>query len=193
MAAKIYTKTGDSGTTSLVGGQRIIKCDNRLDAYGTIDELNSLLGMLFYMINSDIEDSQELINDQKMIVNIQNRLFVIGGYLATDPTTEMYKDGTILKPEAVTELEERIDKLTEILPPLKEFILPTGNISACQANVCRAVCRRAERAIIKIDQDSPVDDTVLRFINRLSDYLFILSRLINLETGYEELKWDKSL
>lgn len=193
MASKIYTKTGDSGETSLVGGKRISKADDRLEAYGTIDELNSFLGALYYMINDDIEDSQELTNDQRLIIYIQNQLFVVGANLATDPEATEYKDASILKPEAVTVLEQRIDKLSDILPPLKQFVLPSGAIAACQANICRAICRRAERAIHVVAQESQVDDTIFQFVNRLSDYLFLLSRLINIETGYEERVWDQQI
>ena len=145
------------------------------------------------MINDDIEDSQELINDQKMIIYIQNQLFVIGANLATDPDATEYKEASILKAEAVEILEQRIDKLSEILPPLKAFVLPSGAIAACQANICRTVCRRAERAIHRVALDSSVDDTIFQFVNRLSDYLFMVSRLINIETGYEERLWDQNI
>lgn len=182
---KIYTKTGDRGQTSLVGGKRVSKTDARLEAYGTVDELNAHLGMLIAALRVSSSDVD-------LLQFVQNKLFVVGSYLATDTSFTELKDASRLKPENIERIERRIDDIDRILPPLNGFILPGGVPAATKAHVCRTVCRRAERRICEVSEQFEVDELVLRFINRLSDYLFILARFVNAESGEEEIYWDKS-
>lgn len=188
---KIYTRTGDKGTTALVGGRRISKAESRLDAYGTIDELNSHLGLLLAFTHPEATIAA---TDHLLLRRIQNRLFDLGAYLATDPAdlaggTETPPAG-IGAPE-IEELEEAIDRLDATLPALHSFILPGGTKGAAQANVARTVCRRAERAMVAIDPDnSPVHPLALAYVNRLSDYLFTLGRALNAIAGTPDTPWQ---
>lgn len=184
---KIYTRTGDAGTTSLVGGKRVDKFSPRLEAYGTIDELNSFLGLLA---------SEQVIAAEagtaSTLTSIQSRLFDIGAYLATDNT-----DNPGLEPSGLTEadiehLEHQIDIMTPQLPQLRSFILPGGCQAAAQAQVCRAVCRRAERRVLALASEAAVAPIVLRYINRLSDYLFVVARFANHLTSTPETHWQPS-
>lgn len=180
----IYTRTGDKGTTSLVGGERVAKTDVRLEAYGTVDELSAFIGLLAaYMENS---------TDKSLLFFIQNKLFTIGSYLATDPSFTSFRAESLLPEDAIATLETRIDQLDAELPRLNNFVLPGGTVCAAQAHVCRTVCRRAERAILRVSADFEVDDKILRFMNRLSDYLFVLSRSCNIASGEAEVFWDKT-
>lgn len=181
---KIYTRTGDAGITSLVGGKRVSKASTRLDAYGTVDELNSFIGQLLATIELDDETLQTL----RMV---QNKLFNTGAYLATDNTDDPMLQPTGLDHTCISHLEQQIDRLTERLPPLNSFILPGGCPGAAAANVCRAVCRRAERRIIALGCETRVDDAVIRFLNRLSDYLFTLGRHLNYVAGVADVPWQK--
>ena len=187
---KIYTRTGDAGTTSLVGGRRTSKASTRLDAYGTVDELNSHLGLLRALGADTLTP-----DDDATLLTVQNRLFNIGAYLATD--TADLPQGPDTPPQGLYEadillLEERIDLLDADLPPLRFFILPGGTVAAAQANVARTVCRRAERLTATLQAArTPVHPLVPAFINRLSDYLFILARALNAAASRPDIPWSK--
>lgn len=184
---KIYTKTGDKGTTGLVGGKRIPKHDLRIDCYGTIDELNSYLGLI---------RDQEISTDHKTtLLDIQNQLFVIGSLLATDP--ELLKEEskrkrlgiTFLNPEAITCLETEIDAMNNELPPMTHFILPGGHQTVSFCHIARCICRRAERSISKLHIEHPTQPEILIYLNRLSDFIFVLARKLSKELDAEEIKW----
>ena len=184
---KIYTRTGDMGTTSLVGGQRISKDSVRLEAYGTVDELNSFIGLLIAQpALTRAEDSTI-----KTLSMVQNKLFNIGAYLATDNTDNPMAEPAGLGHQAIATLEAQIDLMVSRLPEMRCFILPGGTVASAQAQVCRAVCRRAERRVVALAAEARVDDIVIRFLNRLSDYLFILDRHLNHIAGIPEIPWDK--
>lgn len=180
---KVYTKTGDAGKTSLVGGTRVSKASVRLEAYGTVDELNSSVGLLLAM---DGVPSKA----HEMLTRVQHLLFNLGSQLATEPDSRW-------KPEGVAEadvemLEKAIDEITATLPPKFRFVLPGGCMAAAQANVSRTVARRAERRMIAMAEDGEhVAPEAMRFINRLSDYLFVLARHINIVSGTEEIFWER--
>lgn len=181
---KIYTKTGDKGLTSLVGGQRVKKCCERLESYGTIDELNAQVGVLL----TECSDA----NDSTFLTARQADLFVVGGYLATDTTQRELRPGNIITPEMVETLEHEIDRLNALLPPLRLFILPGGCRGAAQAHVCRTVCRRAERSILRLaETGASIDDEVLAYINRLSDYFFVLARKLNFDAQTPDIIWRR--
>lgn len=181
----LYTRTGDAGTTALVGGKRVSKTDPRLEAYGTVDELNSHLGVLAAspVIRHD---------DRATIIYIQNKLFNIGAYLATDNPDNAPTECVGLGHTAIATIENEIDRLDSLVPPLTQFVLPGGCPLSAQANVARTVCRRCERRILALQQATRIDDAVTRFINRLSDYLFILGRYYNNLTETPENFWDKN-
>lgn len=183
--SKIYTKTGDSGQTSLVGGKRVSKEDVRLEAYGTVDELNAYIGLL-------ITSLPVSSSDVRILQFIQNKLFVVGSYLATDTSFTELREASRLKTSDIERIESRIDEIDRVLPPLNRFILPGGVPAAAKAHICRTVCRRAERRICEVAGQYEVDELILRFVNRLSDYLFVLSRFVNVEEGIKEIYWDKS-
>ena len=167
---KIYTKTGDAGTTALFGGKRVSKADLRVDAYGTVDELNSYLGLLF---------------EEDLIIQIQDRLFTIGAILATEPGNTKVKVPR-LSEEDVIVLEKAIDKMEESLEPMKHFILPGGHPTVSFCHIARTVCRRAERIVVALDN---VDPLVIKYLNRLSDYLFVLSRFLSKKLNAKETPW----
>lgn len=180
----IYTKTGDQGTTSLVGGARVPKTHIRLEAYGTIDELNSHLGLLQTYLTDEV--------DKKIIFRVQNKLFSVGSYLATDQTkTELHMESRI-SDEDIELLENAMDIIDNELPPLTAFILPGGSRGASVSHICRTICRRAERRILALTEVCEIDARVTAFVNRLSDYLFILARKLNHLTKTDEIYWDKS-
>ena len=180
----IYTKTGDKGTTSLVGGKRVPKSHVRLDAYGTIDELNSYVGSL--MCEVTYED------DLKILSFIQHKLFTVGSYLATETEAIPPKAASIITDNNIAVLEHEMDKIDSELPPLRQFVLPGGSEAAARAHICRSVCRRAERCIYRVMDEYPVDEQILKFVNRLSDYFFLLARKESNKNG-SEIFWDQTL
>ena len=174
----IYTKTGDGGTTSLVGGTRVSKCHPRVEAYGTVDELNAHIGLLAEMIR-DIDSRQF-----DLLKEVQQRLFVVQTLLATEKEVPFQLPQ--LPDTAVDDIEHHIDELQAQLPPFRCFVMPGGTLPSAQCHVARTVCRRAERCIVKLSEQSPVDNRIARYINRLSDYLFVLSRHLVISQGAEE-------
>jgi cob(I)alamin adenosyltransferase len=177
---KIYTKKGDTGETSLFGGSRISKHDIRIDAYGSVDELNSHIGLIRDLLNeAEIKDS---------LKTIQSFLFVIGASLATDPTKKNIKTPS-LEDSEIEYLELLIDKYEDTLPEMKSFILPGGTTTSSQCHIARTICRRAERATTHLSSISTINPIVISYLNRLSDYLFVLARKVCLEEGGEEIPW----
>ncbi|MCG8310018.1 MAG: cob(I)yrinic acid a,c-diamide adenosyltransferase [Cytophagales bacterium] len=177
---KIYTKTGDKGKTSLLGGTRVSKSDERLDAYGTIDELNSFLGL--------VRDLEIDVGRKNLIHEIQSRLFTVGSSLAAE--NERAKD---FKPDLeerdVARLEQAIDAMNEKLPQMRNFIIPGGHQLVSTSHIARTVCRRAERLVIKLSNSEEIEDIVIRYLNRLSDYLFVLARKQAVELNIDEIPW----
>jgi cob(I)alamin adenosyltransferase len=176
---KIYTKTGDKGQTSLLGGTRVPKYHLRINAYGTVDELNANLGLL--------RDGIAQAHHQT-IVEIQNRLFTVGSSLAAETERAMQFKPDILDADILF-LENEMDRMNEILPAMRNFILPGGHQSVSICHVCRCVCRRAERLVIELAGQAPVEENVVKYLNRLSDYLFVLARMLAHELGVEEVPW----
>ena len=189
---KVYTRKGDTGKTSLVGGVSISKSDVRLEAYGAIDELNSHLGLLASMIAESSGQGSPLAAERDNIVNIQGNLFVVGSYLATDQSqTPLYPFAQL--PEGETQkLEQAIDSLNAQLPEPQGFVLPGGTTPAAQAHVCRTVCRRAERNIAALAETATVGPEIMQYINRLSDYLFVLAKIINFNMKQSEIIWKNA-
>ena len=179
MAFKIYTKTGDTGETALFGGRRLPKSHLRIESYGTVDELNSYLGL--------IRDIVEDAHISSLLKEIQDRLFAVGANLATDPSKNLSTPD--VKLEDIQVLEQEIDQMEEVLPPLKNFILPGGHPTVSWCHVARCVCRRAERHVVALNLEEPVEPLVLKYLNRLSDFLFVLSRKIGHDLGAEEVIW----
>ena len=180
MATKIYTKTGDKGTTGLFGGARVSKDDIRLEAYGTVDECNAFVGHL-----------SDHVKDQKtkdFLTLIQNKLFVVGAILATDPDKPELK--MAFDESIIAQTEKHIDEMQEVLDPLANFILPSGHPTVSLCHIARTVSRRAERRAVSLSEHTPVDLDILIFLNRLSDYFFVLGRYQAKELGVEEVIWD---
>lgn len=180
----VYTKTGDKGTTALVGGMRVPKSHIRLDAYGTIDELNSFVGSLV----CSITDTETL----KVLSFIQHKLFTVGSYLATETEAISPKAASIITEDDIKLLEEQMDQMDSTLPKIRQFILPGGCESASRAHICRSIARRGERCIYKVKEEYPVEDSILIFVNRLSDYFFILARFECNKDNAQEIFWDTS-
>ncbi|MCE2789923.1 MAG: cob(I)yrinic acid a,c-diamide adenosyltransferase [Saprospiraceae bacterium] len=176
---KIYTKTGDQGTTSLLGGKRVSKDDLRIEAYGTIDELNAHIGLL----NAQMEEATQ----HYFLTEVQRRLFSIGSALACDPDRPLVRPD--LGADDIQLLENAMDTMDQLLEPLRNFILPGGDALVAQAHICRTVCRRAERRIITLDREKPVGEWIIQYLNRLSDYFFILSRYMAQSRKIEEIIW----
>lgn len=182
MSLKIYTKTGDLGLTSLIGGTKVPKSHLRIETYGTVDELNSYIGL----IGDLIEDTHSKI----ILKEIQDRLFTIGSSLACDPDKEPLMKIPDLKETDIELLEKEIDRMNEVLTPMKYFILPGGHITVSSTHVARCICRRAERLCVNMQEHGLfVDPLVIKYINRLSDYLFVLSRHVGHLLKVEEVSW----
>jgi cob(I)alamin adenosyltransferase len=181
MGFKIYTKTGDDGTTGLVGGNRVKKSSLRLDAYGTVDELNAHMGML----NAKIQ--QEEI--RSLLLEIQNKLFVIGSKLASDEKGKQITNTLDCSGKDIEKLEKAIDAYEEELAPLQHFILPGGSEQVSQCHIARTVCRRAERLTVQLAEETEVESIIIQYLNRLSDFLFVLSRKVAKDQGVSEIPW----
>lgn len=179
---KVYTRTGDTGNTSLIGGKRVSKTCQRIESYGTIDELNSQVGLLLTYINTT--------TDRNNLISIQNCLFVIGAQLATDNDSPKTPSTSITADDIAT-LEKNIDLASENLPKWKGFTLPGGCRAAAIAHICRTICRRAERQIIAMNETESVEEQIICYINRLSDYFYVLALRLNFLEGEEEILWQK--
>ena len=184
---KIYTKTGDKGTTALFGGTRVPKDHIRIESYGTVDELNSYIGL--------IRDQEINPHYKNILIEIQDRLFTVGAILATPPEKEVKKNGELrLQKLGITEsdielLEKEIDTMEEALPPMTHFVLPGGHTTVSYCHIARCVCRRAERLAVHLDHNEAVAEIVIKYLNRLSDYLFVLARKLSNDLNAEEVKW----
>lgn len=182
---KIYTRTGDDGTTGLIGGTRVKKHNIRLESYGTIDELNSYIGLIRSMQTDIVVD--------KTLETIQNKLFVIGANLATEESVDLIRKQLPCKKSDIELLENEMDRMNESLPELRNFILPGGSQVSSVCHVARTVCRRAERRIVELADNHEVDAALIKFVNRLSDYLFVLSRYLNIAQKSPEILWEPEL
>lgn len=177
---KIYTRTGDKGETSLLGGARVSKSDIKIEAYGTVDELNAYIGLL--------RDHQELSNSESILLEIQDRLFTIGSYLAVE-AGKSFDFIPELGEEDIIRLEKEIDSLNSDLPEMRNFVLPGGHSIVSFCHIARCVCRRAERIVIALDKQEQVKPIIIKYLNRLSDYLFILARKLTQDLGVKEIPW----
>lgn len=184
---KIYTKTGDKGSTSLFGGTRVPKHHIRINGYGTVDELNSWLGLL--------RDQEMDTHYREILITIQDQLFTIGAILATDPEKAQLKSGKerlnipLISMADVTQLENEMDIMNETMPEMTHFILPGGHTTVSYCHIARTICRRAERMVTILNENEPVDSLVLTYLNRLSDYLFVLARKLSYDLKADEIKW----
>ncbi|MEO9892301.1 cob(I)yrinic acid a,c-diamide adenosyltransferase [Aurantibacter sp.] len=184
---KIYTKTGDKGQTSLYGGTRVSKHHLRIDALGCVDELNSWIGLL--------KDQEIESHYKKLLLEVQHKLFTLGAILATDPEKAILKSGkerlniNIINATDISLLEDEIDKMNNSLPEMTHFILPGGHTTISYSHIARTVCRRAERTVSLLNEQQAIEINVLAYINRLSDYLFVLARKLTLELNVDEIKW----
>ena len=184
---KIYTKTGDAGTTALFGGTRVPKHHIRIESYGTVDELNSHIGL--------IRDQKVDPRTSEILVHIQNKLFTVGAILATPPEKEILKNGKErlnipkISEEEIVLLETEMDHMNDTLPPMTHFVLPGGHPTVSYCHIARCVCRRAERITTLLDEQEAIDPRVLKYLNRLSDYLFVLARKLSLDLQADEVKW----
>ena len=179
---KIYTKTGDKGTTSLIGGTKVSKSHLRIEAYGTVDELNSYIGLCKDLLADE--------NSKVVLQEIQDRLFTIGSALACDPEKETKMKIPDLKEDDIALLEKEIDKMNDILPAMKSFILPGGHLSISHLHIARCVCRRAERCCVRLElEKNEVEPTIIKYLNRLSDYLFVLARYTGHLLNIPDFPW----
>jgi len=184
---KVYTKTGDAGTTALFGGTRVPKDHARIESYGTVDELNSHIGL--------IRDQEMNTHYKEILIEIQDRLFTVGAILATPPEKEVMKNGELrLKKLGIVEsdielLENEIDAMEEALPPMTHFVLPGGHTTVSYCHIARCVCRRAERLAVHLSHNEPVAPIAIKYLNRLSDYLFVLARKLSHDLNANEVQW----
>ncbi|HTL08569.1 MAG TPA: cob(I)yrinic acid a,c-diamide adenosyltransferase [Chitinophagaceae bacterium] len=186
MASKIYTKTGDAGSTALIGGTKVPKSDTRIEAYGTVDELNAYIGLCRDLLTDSASTA--------LLQEVQDRLFTIGSSLACDPAREPKMRIPDLKEEDVVLLEKEMDRMNESIPAMKFFIIPGGHVTLSHLHIARCVCRRAERCCVRLQQETgDVPPIVLQYINRLSDYLFVLSRYIGMLLNIPETAWKARL
>lgn len=181
VSMKIYTKTGDIGETSLFGGRRVLKSELRIESYGTVDELNSWIGLV-----RDVSTDAALID---LLKEIQDRLFTIGSELAADPDNAKLKVPDLHESD-VTLLETKMDEMESGLEPLRSFILPGGHVHVSYCHLARTVCRRAERLAVALNQVSPVPPLIIKYLNRLSDFLFMLGRKMAHDLKVDEVKWE---
>lgn len=181
---KIYTKTGDDGTTGLIGGSRVRKCDARLECYGTVDELNAALGLAAVVLEGSLKEA---------VTAVQNDLFVIGSHLATpDAQGSSSASLPVLDDQIITHLEMQIDASEAQLPALRNFILPGGTEATARLHLARTICRRAERLLVDFSLDRPTSPIILTYLNRLSDWLFVHARLANHLSGVSDVVWKKA-
>src|SRR5258706_530582 len=183
MTEKIYTKKGDTGKTSLIGGTRVSKNHIRIEAYGTVDELNSWIGL----VREETKDKAT----KDILFRVQNKLFDTGSLLAADPENNKMKLPQLSEADVVL-LEKEIDKMNEALPPIKNFLLPGGHTAVSHCHIARCVCRRAERRVTDLAEASAVEPVIIKYLNRLSDYLFVLSRKLAADYHAEEILWKPS-
>lgn len=184
MAFKIYTKTGDKGETSLIGGTRLPKHHIRIEAYGTVDELNSHIGLL-----RDVTDHKSTFD---LLISIQDRLFTIGSHLAADPEKSKMQLPELFEEDIVV-LEKAIDAIDAVVPEMKSFVLPGGHVYVSYCHIARCVCRRAERAVLRLAENEKVDGLNAKYLNRLSDYLFMLSRWYTQHLKASEIPWKPKM
>lgn len=177
---KVYTKKGDKGTTQLIGGTRVPKNSLRIEAYGTIDELNSYIGL--------IRDQKIKDEIKKQLITIQDRLFTIGALLAQDPQKKAMQLPQI-QTSNIEDLEKWIDAMEEKLEPMRSFVLPGGHSTVSFCHIARCICRRAERTVVDLNENATVPPILIQYLNRLSDYLFVLGRLLTVELNAEEIPW----
>ena len=182
MALKIYTKTGDAGNTSLIGGTKVPKSHLRIESYGTVDELNSFIGLVHDHFNDE--------HSRSVLKEVQDRLFTIGSALACDPDKETKMKIPDLKEEDIVLLENEMDKMNESLPAMKSFILPGGHVTVSHLHMARCICRRAERCCVRLKvEKNEVDPIIPKYLNRLSDYLFVLARYAGQALHVAEIPW----
>lgn len=182
MSMKIYTKTGDKGNTSLIGGTKVPKSHLRIEAYGTVDELNSYIGLC--------KDLSADTHTQTILQEIQDRLFTIGSSLACDPEKEPKMKIPDLKEEDILLLEKEMDTMNETIPPMKSFILPGGHPTISHLHIARCICRRAERCCVRLEiEKEEIDPIIIKYLNRLSDYLFVQARYTSHQLGVSEIPW----
>ena len=178
---RVYTKTGDDGTSGLIGGTRVEKYDLRLESYGTVDELNSWIGLI---CSQKIDPTS-----RDLLLSVQKNLFVIGARLATDLSKTDLSAKLPFKVEGIAKLENEMDRILDLLPPMDHFVLPGGSNAISYCHLARTVCRRAERRVCQLAKEVSIPADLIKYLNRLSDYLFVLSRKIAVDEGIEEVQW----
>ncbi len=189
VSMKIYTKTGDSGKTRLVSGAEVSKADARLNSYGSLDELNSCLGWALQELEALPDPAMSAVSDR--LLKVQHQLFNLGSLLACDKI-EMWQKLPQIQPSYIADLEQEIDRMTALLPPLKQFILPGGVRAACALHLARTICRRAERETVHLSERAQIPELSLIYLNRLSDYLFVVARMANWVQKHPDQVWESN-